>query len=115
VRALYPELCETPEADPGQRTRWNVRDADATLVLVLGGFACSAGTAVTIDAARRTSRPIEIVDLDDAHGLARAQRFIDDLPAGVTLNIAGPRESEVPGIHDRARQMLDRVLGGDTS
>ena len=32
--ALYPQLRETPEADPHQRTEWNVRDCDCLMVLV---------------------------------------------------------------------------------
>ena len=37
VPARYP-LRETPSADPAQRTRWNVRDSDATLVLAKSQF-----------------------------------------------------------------------------
>jgi hypothetical protein len=33
VLAKYPQLAETPLADPAQRTEWNVRDADACLIL----------------------------------------------------------------------------------
>jgi hypothetical protein len=32
--AHYPALKETPAIDPVQRTRWNVRDSDRTLILV---------------------------------------------------------------------------------
>src|SRR5687768_4395889 len=32
IPARYP-LTETPSADPAQRTEWNVRDSDATLLL----------------------------------------------------------------------------------
>ena len=35
IAASYP-LTETPQRDPAQRTAWNVRDADATLVLARG-------------------------------------------------------------------------------
>ena len=45
--AQYPLLCETPLADPAQRIEWNVRDAEATLILVAaGGTAVSKGTAL---------------------------------------------------------------------
>ena len=36
IDARYP-LRETPSADPSQRTEWNVRDSDATLVLTGAG------------------------------------------------------------------------------
>jgi hypothetical protein len=35
IPARYP-LVETPSADYSQRTKWNVRDADATLILAWG-------------------------------------------------------------------------------
>jgi hypothetical protein len=40
VPARYSPLRETPLADAAQRTEWNVRDADASLILVdAGGIA----------------------------------------------------------------------------
>ena len=33
IRALFPELKETPSEDVAQRTRWNVRDSHATLII----------------------------------------------------------------------------------
>jgi hypothetical protein len=43
--AHYPLLQETPSRDPAERTRWNVRDRDATLILVdRGGLTVSGGT-----------------------------------------------------------------------
>jgi hypothetical protein len=33
VLRLYPDLHETPDRDTRQRTEWNVRDADVTLIL----------------------------------------------------------------------------------
>src|SRR5437879_5409140 len=46
VLAKCPRLAETPLADPAQRTEWNVRDADACLIVVdVGGLAVSRGTA----------------------------------------------------------------------
>jgi hypothetical protein len=47
VLAKYPQLAETPLADPAQRTEWNVRDADACLILVdVDGLGVSRGTAL---------------------------------------------------------------------
>ena len=31
---VFPKLRETPSADPAQRTEWNVRDSDVTLILL---------------------------------------------------------------------------------
>ena len=35
--AKYPRLKETPLADPAQRTEWNVRDADACMIVIAAG------------------------------------------------------------------------------
>src|SRR6202167_3351570 len=43
--ARYPNLKQTPLADPAQRTEWNVRDADACMILIdAAGTDASAGT-----------------------------------------------------------------------
>ena len=57
--AKYPDLQETPLADPAQRTEWNVRDADACLIVVeTGGVDMSAGTALASDLAHRYRKPL---------------------------------------------------------
>src|SRR6185437_15218992 len=63
--ARYPLLRETPAAEPAQRTRWNVRDSDATLILLAGAPpAPDSGTALTLATAVRLGRPVAVVDLD---------------------------------------------------
>src|SRR5262247_3340324 len=44
--AKYPHLRETPLAHPLQRTEWNIRDSDATLIITDSeGMAVSVGTS----------------------------------------------------------------------
>ena len=107
--AVFPELRETSSADPGQRTEWNVRDSDATLVLVRGG-AVSPGTDAAVAVARDLGRLYLVADVAD---VASARAWLAELPAGVTLNVAGPRESEAPGIQQQAAALLAAVLGSD--
>jgi hypothetical protein len=102
----YP-LQETPSRDPAQRTEWNVREGDATLVLYRG--VCAGGTRLTIELARRLGRPLLARDLslpvdplEVAHWL-RVNRVR-------TLNCAGPRESESPGIAGSAQELLEPIL-----
>lgn len=102
----YP-LRETPLADPAQRTEWNVRDSDATLVLTIGSPA--GGAASTVEHARRLARPFLLLDLNIADPARAAAWLLDVSPA--TLNVAGPRESECPGIYVRAAALLRAVLG----
>ena len=37
ILAVYPELQETPESEPWQRTLWNMRDAQAILTIMPEG------------------------------------------------------------------------------
>lgn len=113
VRARWPLLRETDSADPAVRTRANVRDSDATLVLLRdpGGLAASPGTGAALAAARELSRPCAVVACDAADAAARVTAFVAALPDGVALNVAGPRESEQPGIAAAARAVLAAALG----
>lgn len=102
-------LDETPSPDPAQRTAWNVRDSDATLVLTAGPPA--GGTAYTLEAARELGKPYRIVDLREEEEPVAVRAWLE-AHAVRTLNVAGPRESEQPGIYRRARTWLERLLAG---
>jgi hypothetical protein len=106
VLASYPELRATPSSDPAVRTRWNVRDCDATLVITRAGVT-SPGTTLTVAIAEELGRPHLVADVRDVAGV---RAWLQGLPAGVVLDVAGPRESEAPGIHAEARALLDSVL-----
>src|ERR1700728_4470550 len=59
VLAKYPQLQETPSADPAQRTEWNVRDADACLIIVeAGGSSVSDGTVLARELTQRYGKPL---------------------------------------------------------
>lgn len=101
-------LRETPHGDPAERTAWNVRDSDATLILHRGGP--TGGTALTVTLARRAGRPLLMRDLGAPVDAAEVARWL--CANGVRgLNCAGPRESEVPGIQAQAQALLREVFG----
>ena len=106
IAADYP-LLETPSEDYAERTEWNVRDADATLVLTRGRP--SPGTALTIELARRLDRPLLVLDLRDDPDPGAVAAFVGD-GAIALLNVAGPRESQSPGIGQEARAFLERAF-----
>ena len=85
-----------------------MRDSDGTLVLTRGRP--SGGTALTVALARKLGRPLLVLDLAGEPQGARLQRWVETEGIGV-LNVAGPRESQQPGIQEEARRFLEGVLG----
>jgi hypothetical protein len=102
----YP-LTETPSDDYAERTEWNVRDSDGTLVLTWGRP--TGGTAFTIATAEGLGRPLLVVDLGHRPKPEAVRDWIASARVRV-LNVAGPRESLRPGIHLHARRFLERAL-----
>jgi hypothetical protein len=105
IPARYP-LRETATDDPAERTRLNVHDSDATLILTLGPP--DAGTRLTVEIARELDRPLAVFDVAIADAREIRAWIATTRPA--RLNVAGPRESNAPGIYARARALLDDVL-----
>lgn len=104
----YP-LRETPSAEYAQRTEWNVRDADGTLVVNRGPLV--GGTAQTVEVAARLGKPYLVVDLAQSPEPARTQvRAWLRAHRIQTLNVAGPRESKSPGIYQQAQQFLQLLF-----
>ena len=99
-------LQETPSASYLQRTEWNVRDSDATLIFTLtdrldGGSKRTATFADSLNKPWLHVRP-------GVHSKYVA-RFL--LRHGVkTLNVAGKRESSAPGIGDLVQQVLSQAV-----
>ncbi len=107
LRADYPGLVETPSDDSAQRTEWNVRDSGATLIIGPDGRVRSPGTAYTIRCAERIGRPHLVADPSRPDAV---RAWLAGLGPDVVLNVAGPRESQAPGIYDAARALLLDVL-----
>lgn len=105
VLTAYPRLSETPSADPAERTVWNVRDSDATLVLLAGGQD-SPGMTLAIAAAEQLVRPLLIADLGDRDVIDAVRAWLSGLDDETVLNVVGPRESESPGCYDLAMGLL---------
>lgn len=107
IPSRYP-LAETPTARYPQRTAWNVRDSDGTLVVHAGRP--RGGTALTLRLLARERKPTLQVDLDAAPDPGALTRWMAARAIRV-LNVAGPRESECPGVGRRAKQFLESALG----
>jgi Circularly permutated YpsA SLOG family len=111
ILTQYPKLIETPTADPEQRTNWNVRDSSATLILICNGnLKSSTGTCLTHSIALKLGKPVLIVDIFMCNSFSLIQEWIVSLGNKLILNVAGPRESEIPGIYIAAKEILSDVL-----
>jgi hypothetical protein len=102
----YP-LEETPSEAYEQRTAWNVRDSDGTLIITDGTL--EGGTALTMQEANRQGRALLHVRTSDPVPVEMIRAWGEDHDVR-TLNVAGPRASEVEGIYDGARTILDAFL-----
>jgi hypothetical protein len=107
----YAGLREADSPDPAVRTALNVRDSDATLIVSHGRV--SGGSLLTFVEANRVGRPLLHLDLADASPAEAEARLRDWLRAvdPSTLNVAGPRASDDPGIGPRVAALLRAVLG----
>lgn len=106
LSSRYP-LKETPSEEYAQRTTWNVRDADGTLILTMGP--ATGGTAQTIDDAIRLKKPYLMIDVAAPADPAAIRTWLVANQIR-TLNVAGPRESKCPGIYADASQFLHQLL-----
>jgi hypothetical protein len=102
------ELRETPDAAYPQRTEWNVRDSDGTVIFSVAPE-LTGGSALTREAAVRYGKPWLRLsqEREGRAAVARLRQFLRRHRIR-TLNVAGPRLSTEPG----ARAFASRVLEG---
>ncbi|OGQ50132.1 MAG: hypothetical protein A3I09_02565 [Deltaproteobacteria bacterium RIFCSPLOWO2_02_FULL_47_10] len=124
IDSKYP-LKETESDDYAVRTEWNVRDSDGTLIITRGKP--TGGTAYTVACCKMQNKPHLVIDLynfpSPRPSPTRGEGENDGLPSPLmhqihswltrhnirTLNIAGPRENNVPGIYQKARKIISSL------
>ncbi len=109
IPACYP-LRELPGGDYLARTRRNVQDSDATLIIGFGPL--TGGTARTLEFCRLEGRPWLVIDAAQTpveEALGPLLEFIDRHRVRV-LNVAGPRASGEPRAHAYARSLITALL-----
>ena len=92
------------------RTRQNVLDGDATLIVFFGEP--SGGTLATLRICQETQKPVLTIDAaakTPAEAAIELRAFIEQHAVSV-LNVAGPRESSHPGAHDYAAALTRALL-----
>ncbi|MDA2934764.1 putative molybdenum carrier protein [Acidobacteria bacterium AH-259-D05] len=103
---VYP-LKETPLSDYAQRTEWNVRDSDGTLVLYRDLL--SGGSAFTVKLAEEYDKPCLLLDLSTKPTSETVWDWFKQYQI-LILNVAGTRESGSPGIYQEACRFLNAIL-----
>ncbi|MGF1615672.1 MAG: putative molybdenum carrier protein [Gammaproteobacteria bacterium] len=107
----YP-LQETRSRDYRHRTKANVLASDGTLILYTKRL--MGGTALTLRCAKGAHRPYCLVDLNLPPSPSNTLIWINNHSIRV-LNVAGPRESQAPGIYWQARRWLLQLFARDPS
>ena len=104
-------LRETPSARYPERTAWNVRDSEGTLLLPYGRLL--GGTGLTAALAKKYGRPTLRLDLaNPADRHQAASKILAWMwEAGITrLNVAGPRGSSAPEVYQITQRILLRLI-----
>lgn len=94
------------------RTKANVRDSHATLILV-EKLPLEGGTKLTRDFAALIGRSHHVVDMSAANAKENAFGWLRQfmgMSSALVLNVAGPRESKSPGIQAKTKAFLSEVL-----
>ena len=107
------KLDEMPTTSYPKRTEKNILDSDGTLIFSRGKL--TGGSALTRKLAKQHERPWLHIDLDKVVATQAVQILAGWVGGhGIQIvNVAGPRASKDPGIHDFVVRILENALKGD--
>lgn len=101
-------LNETDSTDPAERTGLNVADSDGTLLLTDGPL--DVGSKLCLELTHKLDKPHLVFDFSGSGHVADVRDWIRENNIAI-LNVAGPRESNAPGIYELTIGFLTEVLG----
>lgn len=101
-------LDETPSKDYPQRTEWNARDSDGTIIFTISSL-LSGGSLKTRTLAEKHKNPVLHICQSTPEPAKRVREFIE-LHSINTLNVAGSRESKEPGVYKWTEEILKAAL-----
>ena len=107
---LRYQLNETPTANYLQRTEWNVRDSDATVIFTLGED-LTGGSKKTAGFATKHGKPWIHIPIECMNAPAGPLRKIIEENTVKRINVAGSRESKEPGIYEAVMLVLGCTMG----
>lgn len=115
---LYQLQCPTGDSEDketniyNERTKLNIRDSDGTLILVPSipvPKTITDGTNLTIQEVKDKRKPYLMIDLSKVQDPDLVVRWVRSYKIK-TLNIAGPRESQSPGVYAASFKFLEKTL-----
>jgi hypothetical protein len=103
------QLKETPSSDYPQRTEWNVRDSDGTVIFSIGER-LSGGSLKTLEFAVKHRKPhLHLPAASKENAASGLKKWIEQNNVRV-LNVAGPRASKEPEVAEFLRYILVEAL-----
>jgi hypothetical protein len=106
--AVYPKMREHSSRDWAPRTKANIVNSNATLIIYDGHHPKGPGTKLTINLANSLNKPLLILNTRsevDAN-VAQMEVFLAQFDTDIALNVAGSRESSIPGIYESTKRVL---------
>ena len=107
------QLQETESEGYRQRTKFNVRDSDATLILNIGEL--TGGTLLTTKFAAQLKKPCLVVQTGDSDHWTGAKQIADWLRQNrfQVLNVAGPGAGRQPLIAAAVIEVFNLIVSMD--
>lgn len=102
------KLTETPSASYLQRTEWNARDSDGTVIFTLSSD-LAGGSKKTGQYASKHGKPWIHVSRASYNPRQELVEFIRE-HSFATLNVAGSRESKEPGLYEWVKVVLEEAF-----
>lgn len=104
------KLTETESSGYRQRTKRNIQDSDATLIIYQRSL--EGGSQLTHKLTEKLHKPYFLLDVDAASyeaGLAQCRAWLARHKP-TRLNFAGPSEARCPGIYQHTLEVLDDLF-----
>jgi len=102
-------LRETPTKDYIERTYWNVRDSDGTVIFTVKND-LNGGTLHTLKIANKIRKPVIHICKETMND--PEQKLLDFISENniSSLNIAGPRASKEPEVYEFVLRVLEKTF-----
>lgn len=101
-------MMETAQPYYWKRTWLNVNQSDATLIIMPEDHLNCRGTKLTIKYAKENLKPYKILVIHKTK-IAEIVKWLREIKPKI-LNVAGPRESNHPGIYNHGKEILRQIL-----